>query len=412
MKLLEIYSSATSLEIGKQHLLEKFIPLPDFKYITLHASSGMPAKNYPFYAEVIDLLHPILKKSGVEIIQIGGPEDQPIHNCVHMMGKTSLHQSNYILGRSLLHLCNDTWSQHRAGEIGIPLVALFGPTTVANHSAHSFNQEKTSFIESHRNNKNPSFSPQEHSPSIALIPPEQVVNEVLKHLGAIGQLNRKSLHFGRAYTGTTVEWVPDSPLHPETLKDAPILARFDLRQEEAHLFTTLQHRKLAIITKSELSLNPLAQLRQNVLGMTLIIDKDSRISKEFIKNVKSLGIKCQFITYEDDAEWISAKRLDLFEVAQIHKAKYPTKADLVESINNYTNSIDGEQIINENKALWVRSNKFILSMNKIYVSYFNYLNNIPTDSMENNVMNLIDDPMLFRDLEHFYIFQQYVPQAQ
>jgi hypothetical protein len=54
---------------------------------------------------------------------------------------------------------------------------------VANHSPYRFNPEKTSFIESHRWGKFPTFASQEGPSTIAVIPPEKVANEVLRILG-------------------------------------------------------------------------------------------------------------------------------------------------------------------------------------------------------------------------------------
>jgi hypothetical protein len=402
--LAQIYSQMTGLRIGKPHICKKFFPLPEGKYITLQPiSKNQPAKCYSYWDEVITLLKPVLDQNGIKIYQIGERDERQFQGTESLLGKTSICQAHYVIQNSLLHLSADSFTSHSSGYMGIPQVTVFGNTSPDHHGP--IERSKAILIQSHRNSNNPSFG---NDQTINLIPPEEIVNSALKHLGAIGQLNRRSLHFGRNYSGVTVEWVPDSPLPQEVFKDAPILARYDYHQEESILFTALQSRKLAIITTSDLSINPLSQLKENILGITLIVDKHSTISKDFIKGIKSLGIKCQFVSYEDDAEWLSSKRLELFELAQIHKAKYPTKLDLIESINNYTNSLDGAKIIENNESLWVRSNKYILSKGNLYVSYFNYLNNLPTNLPENNVMNFIDDPNLYRDLEHFYVFQQHI----
>jgi ADP-heptose:LPS heptosyltransferase len=192
MKLLERYSTQCGLKIGKQFLLEKFYPLPDNKpYILVHGSSGMPGKNYPYYNEVMDILVQILTNNGINIYQIGGKEDVPIKHCIHLQGLTSLHQTNYLIGKALLLIGNDSWTSHRAGALNVPIVELFGTTSVSNHSPYQYNP-RSIFLSSHRFDRKPSFAPNEAPLTIGLIPPENVVNAVLKILGGNFQINRKS----------------------------------------------------------------------------------------------------------------------------------------------------------------------------------------------------------------------------
>ena len=199
MKLLERYASACGLKIGKQFLLENFYAVPCEKYITLNASSGMASKNYPYYTEIMTMLLPILTAQNIQVVQLGGKDDVPIPGCVHMHGKTSLHQSNYILRNAMLHFGNDSWCAHRAGALGIPLVTLFGPTSAANHSPYLADADKSVFIESHRWGKNPTFANQENPLSIALITPEVVCNAILKLLNLGPLFTRQSRLIGLLY---------------------------------------------------------------------------------------------------------------------------------------------------------------------------------------------------------------------
>jgi hypothetical protein len=66
-KLIEAYSRNTGLEIGKPFLMEKFYPLDAEKYITIQTGSGMAAKNYDFWQEVVVQIKPILEANKIKI---------------------------------------------------------------------------------------------------------------------------------------------------------------------------------------------------------------------------------------------------------------------------------------------------------------------------------------------------------
>jgi hypothetical protein len=51
--LLETYSLQTGAKISKPFIIKNFYPVPE-KYITIHNSSGMGAKNYDYFQDVID----------------------------------------------------------------------------------------------------------------------------------------------------------------------------------------------------------------------------------------------------------------------------------------------------------------------------------------------------------------------
>jgi ADP-heptose:LPS heptosyltransferase len=170
MKLIEAYSKTTGLEIGEPFLMEKFYPLDCQKYITIQNGSGMPnAKNYDYWQEVILLVSHIFNANNIKIVLLGSNEDLVLEGVIDLRGKTDIQQSNYIIKRSLLHIGNDSCLAHLAGINKIPLIALYGSTTVANHSPFWTDKEKTILIESHRFGQNPSFSNQEYPKTVNLL---------------------------------------------------------------------------------------------------------------------------------------------------------------------------------------------------------------------------------------------------
>lgn len=414
MKLLKLYSLATGLSVGKQHLVETFYPLPFVRYVTIQGGSGMAGKNYPHYNEVISLLADPLKATGITLVQIGGKDDPALPGCHHLQGLTNLHQSNYVLARSLCHIGNDSWLSHRGGYLGVPLVVSFGPTSVTNHSPYQFNPMSV-FIESHRFGRRPTFAAQEPQSTMAVIPPEQIANGVLRLLfppsGSTGgqqQVTRQSLYFGEAYHQHVVELVPDSVVAPQIQINTPLVVRMDLvaandpaawTNAESMLAGNLQLRKCLVVTDRELNLNILAQLKPNVVALRVEVD---RVSAEWIKAAKRLGISTAFFSSEADPVKLASLRLALYDVCLFDHFIAPTKTDFLRGAKAFLNrDLDMESI---SDRLLFKTNKPLLAGGKIYLTAAHWKAGQPTPSSDLNTAKVIDDPLLWQEIAHLYLF--------
>ena len=180
MKLIETYSRNASVETKNPPILPtQFFPLTTEKYITIQNSSGMDAKNYNLWQNVLNLIIPFLRENNIDVIQLGQGEVQPLNNVINLVNKTNFAQSVYILRNALLHLGNDSFACHVAHNV--PVVSLYGSTSVSVHSPYHFHP-KSIFIESHRFGKSPSFQAQENPKTINLIPPELIAKNILSIL--------------------------------------------------------------------------------------------------------------------------------------------------------------------------------------------------------------------------------------
>lgn len=425
MKLLELYALATGLRIGQQYLFESFYPLPFERYVTLQAGSGMAAKNYPHYDEVLKLILPALTAAGVQVVQLGGKEDPALPGCYHTQGQTTLHQSNYLLRRALCHIGNDSWLSHRGGEMGVPLIIGFGPTSVANHSPYRFNAAKSTFIESHRFGRRPSFQSQEHPSTIALIPPEQIANAVLSTLGpSMAQMRnvitsdisqyetlkvtRQSLYFGDSYHTPAIELVPNAVVNPQIAIPGHLILRMDyvdakdtaaVTASENALIGNLQLRKCLIITDRELNLNHLTQLKPNIAGLRIEVD---RVSTEWIKAVKRLGVQTAFFSSERDPEKLAARRLELYDACLFDHYTPTTREDFVKGAGVYLNRPLDYATVAE--RLRFSTQKFLLSENKVYLSEAHWRAGQSTPGTDQNTGAIIDSPAFWSDIAHFALF--------
>ncbi len=86
------------------------------------------------FAAVADTL---AQRYGATIVLTGGPSEREIgediaafmqHDCINMVGKTDVRQMMALLGSSRLLVTNDSGPMHVASALGVPIVAVFGPT--------------------------------------------------------------------------------------------------------------------------------------------------------------------------------------------------------------------------------------------------------------------------------------------
>ena len=180
--LIETYARSTGLLIDRPWMKEDFWPLPFERYITLGTGSGQVPKCYDYYQEVLNILAPYLSKAEIAVVLLGVKEDSALQGAPDLRGKTSLHQSYYLVNRALLHLGNDSWMAHAAGNLETPLVALYGSTDKTIHGPHWHGNVK--LLESHRRGNKPSFS-NESPKTINLIDPFDVARSVLDLLGLV-----------------------------------------------------------------------------------------------------------------------------------------------------------------------------------------------------------------------------------
>ena len=65
MHLLEQYALSCGVKIDRPFVQCNYFPVPFDDYIIIHPSSGMSAKNYDHYSEVVGLILPYLNKAGI-----------------------------------------------------------------------------------------------------------------------------------------------------------------------------------------------------------------------------------------------------------------------------------------------------------------------------------------------------------
>jgi heptosyltransferase-2 len=104
--------------------------------IIIHAAASLPAKQWPLdrFAEVMKILQ---DRYGAHFIYTGASADTALYqeierlgpfNGLNLCGKTSLHENLSVYRAAHLFFGVDSGPMHMAAAVGVPVVALFGPT--------------------------------------------------------------------------------------------------------------------------------------------------------------------------------------------------------------------------------------------------------------------------------------------
>lgn len=380
MRLIQSYSRSCSVDIkNKPFILQKYFALPDNikKYITIQNSSGMGAKDYDLYQEVIDLIYPLLQKEKITIIQLGAKDSKPLRGVFSLLGQTNLGQSAFILNNSLLHLTNDSWSSHYAGAIDVPLITLFGSTTIKNHSPYHFNKDKTIFLESHRNGNRATFAREENPKTINLICPSKVASSVCKLLNLPFSYPYSTIYSGINYQNKLIESVCDSIVDVKSMGIQALIMRMDINFNLDILARQLTFCPCQIITNKEIPLNFLNQYRAGITDIIYKIDKNH--NPKFVKSLIENKIKFQLIS-ELNSEELNNIKLDYIDLGLI----FPISQNKPKELEN-----------NDLNNIYLKSSKILLGRGNCYQTYYDYLINRPFNPNDIKPEPIIDNNYLF-----------------
>ena len=412
--LASTYALQIGVPLSKPTIYKTFFPLgcPMEKVVLIHGFGGaliqeqngmtkatFPAKVFDHFSEVVALIKPALDAARFSLYQIGAPGEPGIKGCNHLMGQTTIHQCAYLVQNAALLIGNDSMWAHQRGAFDGALVAVYGPTSSWVHGPHWKNEEKTILIDSHRFGKKPSYQAQESPKTINAITPEQVANAALKLLG-LPQVSQQSIFMGAAYNQPIVELVPDSVVAPGVNIPGSLVIRMDYLHNEKLLTQNLSLRPCNVIANREIDLAILGQLRQNISAMRLEIDK---IGPGWIKEFKKLGIKTMFSCSEKDPEKVAAMRLEYFDACFFDQFVPPTLEDFKKDAEKYLNKpLDSALKLD---TLSFKSNKFLLSDNKVFLSKAHWKAGKNTPNTSQNTGQVIDDPVFWEESAHFYLFK-------
>lgn len=408
-KLISTYARSTGLRIAVPELAEHFFPHPFERFITIQTGSNQNAKCYSWFQEVVGMLKPILDANKIAMLLLGGKDDPSLNGVHDLRGKTSYLQSHYLVKRALCHLGTDSWLAHCAGMNHRPLVALYGSTDPGPHGPYWCDTAKTTLLVSHRAGGRPTFAMQEAPKTVDFIPPERVANAVLKLLGVTDLFTQTTLCIGPLYTHTIFELVPNAVPAPTFCPEFPMTVRMDLLFSEDGLAKTLSTgRKVHVITDRPINPQLLSDYRGQILSYSHDIVAGKEPSVEYTNIIRTLfPTNHAFFTRETDEKRVADLRLIYLDHIVVNVHRDATKDEWVKSALTYRNLPDTPEnrLDIGGKLAYARfkSNKFVLSETRVFLSHAHRAAGKSIDSLGANTGDVIDDPAFWRDQAHFNI---------
>jgi lipopolysaccharide heptosyltransferase II len=116
--------------------------LPEGRWVAVHAGGGvnpgseLTGKRWPL--ERFQSIVGRLIRAGNRVVLVGSPDDEAAasqisagagQGVLDLTGKTSFSQLGAVLSRCVLFIGNDTGPMHLAVAVGVPVVAVFGPSS-------------------------------------------------------------------------------------------------------------------------------------------------------------------------------------------------------------------------------------------------------------------------------------------
>lgn len=314
MHILEQYALSCGLKIGKPFMYDHFFPLAEKRYITIQREAKSPSKQYKYWQQVVDLLHPILSKKDISIVQIGGPKDVSLKKVTNTNGKTSIRQAYYLIRNSELHLGIDSFATHIASSLGKKIVALYSNMKPENSGPYWTSREDCVLIQSPIGDRKVSYAANENPKTIDNIKPESVANSVLKLLGFEDGVKIETLFIGEHFDGEmnfgflANQVVASDNGFPEL--------RLDLLLEEKHLPAQLSKQKSTITTNKPLSQELLIKFKANIAKIIYLIEEND--NPEFVKFLFENGFAFDCVSRLLPNE-LSKKKVNYYRYCSIHE---------------------------------------------------------------------------------------------
>lgn len=389
MHLLESYSLSCGAKIDKPYVYKNFFPIPFEKYIIFCPNFKVPAKEYNYFQDVINMIFPFLEKNNIKIVQISQGNNIQYDKVINLNNQITLSQTAYLISNAMLFFGCDGYESQIAGAENIPMALINSISYFENTGPFFGSRDKQKRLESFKKigNQKASFNGQENPKSINLIKPEEIANSIFESLNINFKIPFESHFFGKKYSHNSIqEVVPNSKnmlFHPESIVEIRADEEYD---EEAFLFLLSNYKKSIIVTDKEINLDILFKLKPNI-QMFVFKVKEKNYS-EYLNKVKNCGINV-FLISDMSEDQINKEKINYYEFGNIHKVDEQNK-EIIESIRK------------EIDIFYYRSAKITSSKNNLYYSMAAKNKNIPLKNTF-EYQKVIDTPEFWNNLDFFTI---------
>jgi hypothetical protein len=381
MRLLDTYATNTGSKIDKPFIYTKYFPLPLEKYITIQSQTPYESRNYSYWQEVINLIHPYLSKLNIHIIQVGIKDEKPLNGTINLLGQTTLNQLAYIIESAKLHLGGDSLCVHLASTFDLPIVSLYSISNPNVAGPHFGNKNKHILLKGYERigNKKPSYSQVESPKSIDTIKPEEIAESVLKLLDIEYTKMPETVFLGTDFNVKSFEIVPDGLLDLNSIPIENPIIRLDYCFNQESFESIISQRKSMIFTNKPIKKEIIQKYKQNINQLIYIIEEDNDVN--FIKLLKSNSINYALLSFLPK-EILNKFKIDYMDynliISKEHKTKEHTKITQVDN-------------------LYYSSSRTLYSSKGKSISKYDWLNGSGN--------KVVDDVDFWKEADNFYIFK-------
>ena len=373
--LLREYAKSLGVKTSKPIIKDHFFPILADKYITIFNDDNIPSKHYPYYSVVLDLIKPLLRDRGIQIIQLGGKSQI---GGVDLALNVKYKQQSFILSKSILHLGSDGFLNHTASVKNIPTVNVFG-NTLPDINKPIFSGSSLNINLSPKWDKKPCYNNIDPKKQINTIKPEVIAQSVLDLLKIDEEINFNTVQIGDAFNQKILEIVPTSIMDMRAAQDSLIIIRADYGFDENVFLQYCKTNKVSVCCDKLIQPQGMQQIANNVKDFYLFIDKDwDDIPENYFRIIKSLNIN--LIILCENKEDVPIIRNKYFDVVVRHA--YPER--------------NKPKTLGENSKFF--SQKRVVCDGKEYLSYAHFKKGLDRSN------TVIDTPEYWRESDHFYIY--------
>lgn len=333
----EVYAKDLGVKIGKPTITEHYLPNSEETYVCFDFKSPDKIGQYNYWDIVVSLVTPVLKKSGISLLQI--PEASP-------------RQKNFFIKKSVLYFGLANHNVNIADNYGVPSVSILSNVYEGNFNLFDnakvltpdFSKIKPSFSSCRRVNE---------------IKPEQIAQAILDQLNIKEKIKFKTIRIGSNFHNEVVEIVPNFFSPSSELKGKPVNIRADLHWDLENIIRWSQYSLINLYIDSCFD----AELLHQMPNLKQVVYKHKEGEQtdltKFLKSLKSRKINV-IIQCQNDKN-ISDIRLKYFDYnvieepkpqKEVRASKFISKKRFVSNVNVFLSESSAKRLDKSNDFVY------------------------------------------------------------
>jgi hypothetical protein len=363
MHLIQRYALDSSSLISSPSILEKYFALPFSEYIVFQPNT-VPAKTFSYWPSVLELLVPILNERGIQIVQVGGPNENPLPGTYCIAGQTSFNSLAYVIRNSKLVLSADSISVHLASGLDKPIVGVYGNANFLSSVRPYWGNKENHILLQDPPKTKPSFSREEVPKTIDRIKPEDIAFSVCSLLGIPFNYPYKTVFMGSNFHNLSIETIPNQIISITNLPAGHLVVRMDYEFHEPNLVEQLKLNKCTIVTDKPINKEILRTFKTQIQEVIYIIGDNHR--PDFPPEIRRAGIPFRLVSYFNDEE-LNPIKLHYFDIGLI--------TPVISRVPDELKDLD---------SFYYKSCKFTLSNQQAFNSKYAWKNGFAAKSLGDN----------------------------